>query len=145
MVDVATLDYKPKAIDGDFLSKSSEYPVTGVHEGHNVRSEGVQRNDANGSPYPTSFGIHGTNVAVDWETCVADGQCTDVCPVNVFAWFLRGDGQGGSGNDVKIEKDSEQWNLYRTDKIDPLREGDCIFCMACETVCPTVAIKITPK
>lgn len=101
--------------------------------------------DANGSPNPTTFGIHGTNVAIDWDTCIADGQCTDVCPVNVFAWFLRGDGQGGSGNDVKIEKGSEQWNSYRTDKIDPLREGDCIFCMACETVCPVVAIKITPK
>ena len=108
MVDVATLDYKPKPIDGDFLSKTSEYPVTGTHEGHSVRAEGVQRNDANGNPYPTSFGVHGTNVAVDWETCIADGQCTDVCPVNVFAWFLRGDGQGGSGNDVKIEKGSEQ-------------------------------------
>jgi NAD-dependent dihydropyrimidine dehydrogenase PreA subunit len=35
--------------------------------------------------------------------------------------------------------------MYRTDKADPIREGDCIFCMACETVCPTVAIKITPK
>jgi NAD-dependent dihydropyrimidine dehydrogenase PreA subunit len=145
MVELSELDYKPKPIDGYFLSRPNDYPVTGVHEGHEVRSEGIQRNDANGNPYPTKFGIHGTNVAVDWEACIADGQCSDVCPVNVFGWFLRGDGQGGSGNDVKVEKDSDNWNMYRTDKIDPIREADCIFCMACETVCPTVSIKITPK
>ena len=145
MVDVSTLDYKPKPIDPDFLNKPSEYPVTGTHENHQVRAEGIQRTDANGAPYPTQFGIHGTNVAVDWETCVADGQCSDVCPVNVFGWFLKGTGQGGSGNDVKIEKGTEQWEQFRTDKIDPIRESDCIFCMACETVCPVNAIKITPK
>ena len=145
MVELSALDFKPKPIDGDFLSKPNEFPVTGTHEGHDVRIEGVQRVDANGNPYPTAFGIHGTWVAVDWEACIADGQCSDVCPVNVFGWFLRGDGQGGSGNDVKIEPNSEQWQQFRTDKIDPIREADCIFCMACETVCPTVAIKITPK
>ncbi|MCL4518401.1 MAG: ferredoxin family protein [Thaumarchaeota archaeon] len=145
MVEVSALDYKPKPIDGDFLSKQSEYPVTGTHEGHEVRAEGLERVDGNGNPYPTKFGIHGKYVAVDWESCVADGQCSDVCPVNVFSWFLRGDGQGGSGNDVKIEQGTDLWNQYRTDKIDPIREADCIFCMACETVCPTVAIKITPK
>ncbi|MGQ0644506.1 MAG: 4Fe-4S dicluster domain-containing protein, partial [Elusimicrobiota bacterium] len=30
-------------------------------------------------------------------------------------------------------------------KADPTRESACIFCMACESVCPVVAIKITPK
>jgi NAD-dependent dihydropyrimidine dehydrogenase PreA subunit len=145
MVELSALDYKPKPIDPDFLSKAQEYPVTGTHEGHEVRAEGIQRTDANGNPYPTVFGIHGKEVAVDWESCIADGQCSDVCPVNVFGWFLRGDGQGASGNDVKIEQGSEQWQQFRTDKIDPIREADCIFCMACETVCPTVAIKITPK
>ncbi|MHB1867502.1 MAG: 4Fe-4S dicluster domain-containing protein [Nitrososphaerales archaeon] len=145
MVDVSALDYKPKPIDGDFLLKSDEYPITGAHEGHEIRAEGVRRNDANGNPYPTSFGIHGTSVAVDWEACIADGQCSDQCPVNVFAWFLKGDGKGGSGEEVKIEKGSDKWNKYRTDKIDPLREADCIYCMACETICPTAAIKITPK
>ena len=39
MVELSELDYKPKPIDGDFLSKPSEYPVTGTHEGHEVRAE----------------------------------------------------------------------------------------------------------
>jgi NAD-dependent dihydropyrimidine dehydrogenase PreA subunit len=145
LVDIAALDFKPKRIDDDFLSKTNEYPLTGTHEGHEVRAQGVQRNDASGKPYPTKLGIHGNSVAVDWEACIADGQCADVCPVNVFGWFLAGKGKVGSGNDVKIEKGSENWNKYRTDKMDPINEADCIFCMACETICPTVAIKITPK
>ncbi|MGI9010354.1 MAG: 4Fe-4S dicluster domain-containing protein, partial [Nitrososphaeraceae archaeon] len=29
-----------------------------------------------------------------------------------------------------------------TDKSDPVREHDCIWCMACVTVCPTTAIKV---
>ena len=29
-----------------------------------------------------------------------------------------------------------------TDKSDPVRENDCIWCMACVTVCPTQAIKV---
>jgi NAD-dependent dihydropyrimidine dehydrogenase PreA subunit len=29
-----------------------------------------------------------------------------------------------------------------TDKSDPVREHDCIWCMACVTVCPTQAIKV---
>jgi hypothetical protein len=31
---VREVDYKPKPIDSDFLSKPTEYPVTGEHEGH---------------------------------------------------------------------------------------------------------------
>ena len=64
MVELSALDYKPKPIDPDFLSKTNEFPITGTHEGHEVRAEGIQRVDANGSPYPTSFGIHGREVAV---------------------------------------------------------------------------------
>lgn len=145
MVDLASIDYKPKAIDNDFMTKSNEYPITGTHNGHEVRAAGITRKGADGKPYPTALGIHGSSVAVDWEACIADGQCADVCPVNVFAWFLKGDGKGGSGLDTKIARGSEQWNKYRTDKIDPIHEADCIYCMACETICPTVAIKITPK
>jgi NAD-dependent dihydropyrimidine dehydrogenase PreA subunit len=84
-------------------------------------------------------------VAVDWDSCVADGACMDVCPVNVFEWALN-PGQSGSGKDRVIdpEKDKELWEIYRTDKSDPVRESDCIFCMACESACPVLAIKIFP-
>jgi NAD-dependent dihydropyrimidine dehydrogenase PreA subunit len=145
LAKLSELDYRPKPIEADFLGNASAYPVTGTHEGHEIRAEGLMRKDAEGKPYPTKLGVHGTHVAVDWEACIADGQCTDVCPVNVFGWFLRGDGEGGTGKDVKVANGSDKWNQYRTDKSDPIREADCIFCMACETTCPTLAIKITPK
>ncbi|MFB5608179.1 MAG: ferredoxin family protein, partial [Candidatus Nitrosomaritimum yanchengensis] len=29
-----------------------------------------------------------------------------------------------------------------TDKADPIREHDCIWCMACVSVCPPQAIKV---
>jgi len=136
------VDYKPKAIDPNFQQKPDEYPITGEHNGHKVRAEGTVRMDADGKPYPTAFGIHGTNVAVDWESCVADGVCMDVCPVFVFEWLLN-PGQAGTGKDKVLEVNGEEWQKYRTDKSEPIREADCIYCMACETSCPTQAIKIT--
>ena len=108
-----------------------------------MRAEGVARMDAEGKPNPTKLGIHGTKVAVDWEACIADGACMDVCPVSLFEWELN-QGQSGTGNDKKIDKDKDLYAKYRTDKCDPVRESECIFCMACESVCPTRAIKITP-
>ncbi len=140
---VREVDYKPKAIDPDFLTKTEEFPVTGKHNEHEVRAEGKTRMDAEGKPYPTMLGIHGSHVAVDWECCIADGACMDVCPVDVFEWILN-PGTKGTGNDKVLEKGSPEWEKYRTDKCDPVRESDCIDCMACETACPVQAIKITP-
>lgn len=42
----------------------------------------------------------------------------------------------GNGNDGKENR------LDYTDKSEPIREHDCIWCMACVTVCPTKAIKV---
>ena len=78
-------------------------------------------------PYepPTKQGIHGTAVAVDFDICVADGACIDACPVNVFEWVET------PGHPASAKKAA------------PVREKDCIFCTACESVCPPLAIKIT--
>ncbi len=138
---VREVDYATKPIDPDFLSKPEEFPVTGEHLGHKVRAEGKERMDGNGNPYPTKLGIHGTAVGVDFEACIADGVCMDVCPVNVFEWLLN-PGQVGTGRDLNPLA-PEQYAQYRTDKSDMVREADCIFCMACEAGCPTKAIKIT--
>jgi NAD-dependent dihydropyrimidine dehydrogenase PreA subunit len=140
---VREVDYESAPIDQDFLNKPDEFPETGQHHTHKVLAEGKTRLDANGNPYPTKLGIHGTHVAVDWESCVADGACMDVCPVEVFEWELN-PGQMGTGNDKIIERGSPEWEKYRTDKCDPIREDDCIDCMACETACPVEAIKINP-
>ena len=138
---VREVDYATKPIDPDFLQKPEEFPITGEYKGYEVRSEGQERMDADVKPYPTKLGIHGKIVAVDFESCIADGVCMDVCPVNVFEWLLNPD-TSGSGNDKWPLDDGEEKNKHQTDKSSPIREGDCIFCMACEVQCPTQAIKI---
>ena len=137
------VDFAAKPIDPDFMNKPDEYPETGVHFDHKVFAEGKERLDANGVPYPTRLGIHGTHVAVDFDGCVADGVCMDVCPVDVFEWLLA-PGKKGTGNDKIVEKGGAEWQQYRCDKSDMIRESDCIDCMACETACPTKVIKISP-
>ena len=87
-------------IDQDFESKRQ---VVEQHQGHDVRGP-VEP--------PTKLGIHGTTVAVDWDSCDGDGVCIDVCPVNVFEFV-----------DTPGHPTSEK-------KSDPARESECIFCMA---------------
>ncbi|MFL6490699.1 MAG: ferredoxin family protein [Nitrososphaera sp.] len=69
----------------------------------------------------STLGIYGTDVAVDFDLCIGDGACIEVCPVNVFEWY-------GDGVDRKAM---------------PAREGDCIYCFGCEAVCPKFAIRVT--
>ncbi len=90
------------------------------------------------------LGISGTMVAVDWDSCIADGACIEACPVQVFQWYrtekdipakdVIGQTFEGTGSDVKDERKD------LTDKADPIREHDCIWCMACVSVCPPQAI-----
>ena len=92
------------------------------------------------------LGVSGTMVAVDWDSCVADGACIEACPVQVFQWYRTekdipakeavGKSFEGSGS---TEKDQR---ADYTDKADPIREHDCIWCMACVSVCPPQAIKV---
>jgi NAD-dependent dihydropyrimidine dehydrogenase PreA subunit len=76
---------------------------------------------------PGKLGIWGDNVCVDFDICIGDGACIEACPVNVYEWMET---PGHPGSEKK-----------------PLmaREKDCIFCLACENVCPPQAIKIYPK
>lgn len=73
------------------------------------------------------LGVWGEYVSVDFDICVADGACIDACPVNVYEWF-----------DTPGHVASEKKPLMA-------REPDCIFCLACEGVCPPQAIKIFQK
>jgi len=100
-------------IDQNFMNSKQ---VAGDHGNHKIRGTVHE---------PKALGIHGTAVAVDFDICNADGACIDACPVNVFEWLQT---PGHPASDKKA---------------DPTREPDCIFCMACESVCPVEAIKIT--
>ena len=92
------------------------------------------------------LGVSGTMVAVDWDSCVADGACIEACPVQVFQWYrtekdipakdVVGQTFEGTGSYEKEER------ADYTDKADPIREHDCIWCMACVSVCPPEAIKV---
>jgi len=99
-------------IDPEFKSKREQVDT---HEGHPVWGPV--------NP-PEQLGIHGNAVAVDFDICIADGACIDACPVGVFEWFET---PGHPASDKKA---------------DPTNEDQCIFCLACETVCPVEAIKV---
>ena len=76
---------------------------------------------------PGQLGIWGENVCVDFDICIADGACIEACPVNVYEWL---DTPGHPASEKKTFQ---------------AREKDCIFCLACENVCPPQAIKIFKK
>jgi NAD-dependent dihydropyrimidine dehydrogenase PreA subunit len=71
----------------------------------------------------SNLGIYGTEVAVDFDLCIGDGACIEVCPVNVFDWHSAGADR----------------------KAMPAREQDCIYCFGCEAVCPKFAIRVTKR
>jgi len=73
---------------------------------------------------PEKLGIYGSKVAVDQDICDWDGACIDVCPVNVFDMI-----------DTPGHPTSEK-------KSDPVRESECITCLACENECRIQAIKV---
>ena len=76
---------------------------------------------------PGQLGIWGQEVSNDFDICVADGACIEACPVNVFEWLETPDHPASDKKAFMV------------------REKDCIFCIACENVCPPQAIKIFKK
>ena len=108
---------KPGPIDVEYKSKmklSAGYDAAG----YTIKTWG-RRGTNNGI-----MGVWGEFVSVDYDICIADGGCIEACPVGVYEWF---DSPGNPASDKK-----------------PLmsKELDCIFCLACEGVCPPQAIKI---
>lgn len=110
---------KPGPIDVEYKSHMPpSAPYTVATNNNVIKTWGRVGTDNN------TLGVWGEFVAVDFDICVADGACIDACPVGVYEWF---DTPGNPASEKK-----------------PLmaREPDCIFCLACEGVCPPQAIKI---
>ena len=111
---------KPGPIDVEYKSKMGESaPYTA--DGYKIKTWGRVGTD-NGI-----MGVWGEFVSVDFDICVADGACIDACPVDVYHWF---DSPSNPASEKKPLMD---------------KEADCIFCLACEGVCPPQAIKIFEK
>jgi NAD-dependent dihydropyrimidine dehydrogenase PreA subunit len=108
---------KPGPIDVDYKSKMKASKSYDAPE-HIIKTWG-RKGSENGI-----MGVWGEFVSVDYDICVADGACIEACPVGVYEWF------DSPGNPA-----SEQKPLMS-------KEPDCIFCLACEGVCPPQAIKI---
>ncbi len=108
---------KPGPIDIDYKSKMKQTSAYEAPE-HTIKTWG-RRGTSN-----AIMGVWGEFVSVDYDICVADGGCIEACPVSVYEWF---DTPGNPASEKK-----------------PLmsKEPDCIFCLACEGVCPPQAIKI---
>ena len=109
---------KPGPIDIEYKSKMKQSPSFEAETGHEIKTWGRVGTE-NGI-----MGVWGEFVSVDFDICVADGACIDACPVAVYEFVEF------SGNPASDKK--------------PLmsKEPDCIFCLACEGVCPPKAIKI---
>ncbi len=108
---------KPGPIDVDYKSKMSQSAPHSVG-GNQIKTWGRVGADN------AIMGVWGEFVSVDFDICVADGACIDACPVDVYHWF---DSPGNPASEKKPLMD---------------KEPDCIFCLACEGVCPPQAIKI---
>ena len=110
---------RPGPIDVEYKSKMNETaPYEVADTGVNLKTWGRVGTDNK------VMGVWGEFVSVDMDICIADGACIEACPVDVFEF------RDFPGNPASTKKPLQ------------IREPDCIFCLACEGVCPPVAIKI---
>lgn len=110
-------EIKPGPIDVEYKSKM---PVSAPYKAGNYQIKTWGRVGADNGV----MGVWGEFVSVDYDICIADGGCIEACPVDVYEWFDT-PGNPASGKKPLMSK-----------------EPDCIFCLACEGVCPPQAIKI---
>ncbi len=112
---------KPGPIDVGFKTKLKvSETFTASSSGNKIKIFGPRKGNE-------VLGIWGEFVSVDFDICIADGACIDACPVKVYEWA-----------EFPGHPSSEKKPLMS-------RESDCIFCLACENVCPVQAIKIFKK
>ena len=111
----------PGPIDIEYKDKMDESSPFKTSTGNTLKTWGRIGTDN------TVLGVWGEYCSVDFDMCIGDGACIDACPVAVYEFF---DFPGNVGS---------------TKKPLQINEPDCIFCLACEGVCPPQAIKIYPQ
>ena len=107
---------KQGPIDVEFKSKLKPTAPFVTEEGYEIQTWG-RKNDK-------VLGVFGSKVAIDLDACIADGACSEACPVSVFDWMAT------PGHPTSDKKIIPRW------------EENCITCLACEAVCPPKVIKI---
>ena len=63
------------------------WPVNTGTDGAAFSDDEVKAAYADHGEDQVELGIHGTMVAVDWDSCIAAGSCMSVCPVQTFQWY----------------------------------------------------------
>jgi NAD-dependent dihydropyrimidine dehydrogenase PreA subunit len=111
----------PGPIDIEYKDKMDESAPFKTSTGNKLKTWGRVGTDN------AVLGVWGEFCSVDFDICVGDGACIDACPVGVYEFF------DFSGNVASTKKPLQ------------INEPDCIFCLACEGVCPPQAIKIYPQ
>ena len=111
----------PGPIDIEYKDKMDESAPFKTSTGNKLKTWGRVGTDN------AVLGVWGEFCSVDFDICIGDGACIDACPVAVYEFF---DFPGNVGS---------------TKKPLQINEPDCIFCLACEGVCPPQAIKIYPQ
>ena len=110
----------PGPIDIEYKDKMNPSAAFKTKSGNMIQTWGRDGTDNK------VMGVWGEFCSVDFDMCIGDGACIDACPVAVYEFF---DFPG---------------NVASTKKPLQINEPDCIFCLACEGVCPPQAIKIYP-
>ena len=111
----------PGPIDIEYKDKMNPSAAFKTKSGNMIQTWGRDGTDNK------VMGVWGEFCSVDFDMCIGDGACIDACPVAVYEFF---DFPG---------------NVASTKKPLQINEPDCIFCLACEGVCPPQAIKIYPQ
>ena len=88
-----------------------------------------------------------TMVAVDWDSCYADGACIEACPVQVFQWYrtendvpaieMANGTSAGTGEDH--DKEGKK-RLYRQIRSHTRTRLYLVYGLV--SVCPPQAIKV---
>lgn len=74
-------------------------------------------------------------------------ECTKACTVQVFQWYrsehdVPAIKMANSTSSEIVENHSIEGRNDYTNKSDLVRKSDCIWYMACVSVCPTQAIEV---